>query len=138
MEKLKGQRERISQFWEIMIMELELKFAAFKSYTIWRDVWGNPPNLPMNEGVHEMNKTHKYKEFQENRDETEKAKNLKQILHYTLIPNVCMLSHFNQVWLFATPWTVVHQAPLFMRLSRQEYWSGLPCPAPGDLSDPGF
>lgn len=51
----------------------------------------------MNEGVHEMNKTHKYKEFQENRDETEKAKNLKQILHYTLIPNVCMLSHFNQV-----------------------------------------
>ena len=36
----------------------------------------------MNEGVHEMNKTYKYKKFQENRDETEKAKNLKQILHY--------------------------------------------------------
>ena len=51
----------------------------------------------MNEGVHEMNKTYKYKKFQENRDETEKAKNLKQILHYTLIPNVCMLSHFSQV-----------------------------------------
>ena len=34
-----------------------------------------------------------------------------------------------------TVWTVAHQAPLFMRFSRQEYWSGLPCPPPGDLSD---
>ena len=33
----------------------------------------------------------------------------------------------------ATPWTVACQAPLFMGLSRQEYWSGLPCPPPGDL-----
>ena len=37
-----------------------------------------------------------------------------------------------------TPWTVAHQAPLFMGFSRQEYWSGLPCPPPGDLSDPGI
>ena len=49
-----------------------------------------------------------------------------------------MLSHFNHVQLFATPWTVVHQAPLFMGFSRQEYWSGLPCPPPGDLPDPGI
>ena len=34
----------------------------------------------------------------------------------------------------ATAWTAVHQAPLSMELSRQEYWSGLPCPPPGDLS----
>ena len=34
---------------------------------------------------------------------------------------------------FATPWTVAHQAPLSLGLSRQEYWSGLPCPPPGDL-----
>ena len=39
---------------------------------------------------------------------------------------------------FATPWTVAHQAPLSMGFSRQEYWSGLPCPAPGDLPDPGI
>ena len=39
------------------------------------------------------------------------------------------------VWLFATPWAVAHQAPLFMGFSRQEYWSGLPCPPPGDLLD---
>ena len=37
---------------------------------------------------------------------------------------------------FAIPWTVAHQAPLSMGFSRQEYWSGLPCPAAGDLSDP--
>ena len=35
------------------------------------------------------------------------------------------------------PWTVARQAPLSMGLSRQGYWSGLPCPFPGDLPDPG-
>ena len=39
--------------------------------------------------------------------------------------------------LFATPWTVDCQAPLFMEFSKQEHWSGLPFPSPGDLSDPG-
>ena len=38
----------------------------------------------------------------------------------------------------ATPWTVAHQAPLFMGFSRQEDWSGLPFPPPGDLPDPGI
>ena len=38
--------------------------------------------------------------------------------------------------LFATPWAVAHQAPLSMEFSRQEYWSGLPFPFPGDLPDP--
>ena len=37
-----------------------------------------------------------------------------------------------------TPWTVAHQAPRSMGLSRQDYWSGLPCPSPGDLPDPGI
>ena len=45
------------------------------------------------------------------------------------------LSH---VQLFATPWTVVYQAPLSMGFSRQAYWSGLPFPSPGDLPDPGI
>ena len=40
--------------------------------------------------------------------------------------------------LFATLWTVAHQAPLSMKFSRQEYWSGLPFPPPGDLPDPGI
>ena len=38
----------------------------------------------------------------------------------------------------ATPRTVAHQAPLFMGFSRQEYWSGLPCPLPGYLPNPGI
>ena len=38
----------------------------------------------------------------------------------------------------ATPWTITCQAPLFMRFPRQKYWSGLPCPSPGNLLDPGI
>ena len=44
----------------------------------------------------------------------------------------------NRVWLFATPWTVARRALLSMGFSRQEYWSGLPFPSPGDLPDPGI
>ena len=44
----------------------------------------------------------------------------------------------SRVWLFATPWTVAYQALLSMGFSRQEYWSGLPFPSPGDLPDPGI
>ena len=50
----------------------------------------------------------------------------------------CMLSHFSRVWLFVTLWTVAHQVPLSMGFSRQEYWSGLPCSPPGDLSNTGI
>ena len=39
---------------------------------------------------------------------------------------------------FATPWTVAYQASLSMGVSRQEYWSGVPFPSPGDLPDPGI
>ena len=49
-----------------------------------------------------------------------------------------LLSHFSHVQLFATPWTVAHQAPLSMGFSRQEYWSESPCPPPGDLPNPGI
>ena len=49
----------------------------------------------------------------------------------------CLLSRFSRVWLFAALWIVARQAPLSMEFSRQEYCSGLPCPPPGDLSDPG-
>ena len=49
----------------------------------------------------------------------------------------CMRSRLSRVWLFATLWTIAHQAPLSMRFSRQEYWSRLLCPPPGDLPNPG-
>ena len=45
------------------------------------------------------------------------------------------LSHIH---LFATLWTVARKAPLSMEFFRQEYWSGLPCPPPGDLPDAGM
>ena len=48
---------------------------------------------------------------------------------------MCVLSH---VQLFATPWTVDCQAPPFMGFPRQEYWSGLPFPSPGNLPYPGI
>ena len=49
-----------------------------------------------------------------------------------------VLSSYSYVWFFVTPWTVAHQAPLSIWFSREEYWSGLPCPPPGNLPDPGI
>ena len=51
---------------------------------------------------------------------------------------LCMPDRFNSIRLIATLWTVACQAPLSIEFSRQEYWSGLPFPPPGDLSDPGI
>ena len=53
-----------------------------------------------------------------------------------LIPRKVKL--LSRVRLFATPWTVAYQAPPSMGVSREEYWSGLPFPSPGDLPDPGI
>ena len=53
------------------------------------------------------------------------------------ITQVWLLSRFSRVRLFATLWTVAHQASLSVEFSRQEYWSGLPCPSPQDLPYPG-
>ena len=49
-----------------------------------------------------------------------------------------MLSHFSHVQQFATLWTITHQVSLCMEFSRQEYWSGLPCPSPQDLPNSGI
>ena len=59
-----------------------------------------------------------------------------QTSHHILL--LLLLSCFFHVLLFVAPWTVNSQAPLSMGFSRQEYWSGLPCPPPGDLPDPGI
>ena len=48
------------------------------------------------------------------------------------------MKSLSRVRLFAAPWTVAYQASLSMGFSRQEYWSGLPFPSPGDLPDPGI
>ena len=51
---------------------------------------------------------------------------------------VCVLRAVAQSCLTVSPWTVARQTPLSMGFSRQEYWSGLPYPSPGDLPDPGI
>ena len=63
---------------------------------------------------------------------------LQQVLLVHLNMPLCACCHFSHVQLFATPWTVAHQAPVSMGFSRQEYWRGLPFPPPGDLPAPGI
>ena len=58
--------------------------------------------------------------------------------HISHCMHACMVSRFSCVWLFATLWIITHQAPLSKGFSRQECWSGLPCPPPGGLPDPGI
>ena len=54
------------------------------------------------------------------------------------IPKEKKVKSLSSVQRFATPWTVAYQVPLSVGFSRQEYWSGLPFPSPGDLPDPGI
>ena len=61
--------------------------------------------------------------------------NLNFSYSYEMKVKVKLLSH---VRLYATPWTVTHQAPQSMEFSKQEYWSALPFPSPGDLPNPGI
>ena len=62
---------------------------------------------------------------------------VQQLIIYLREQGLCAQS-LSCVRLFVTPWTVAHQTPLSMRFSRQECWSGLPCPPPGDLPHPGM
>ena len=64
--------------------------------------------------------------------------NNSQLFPHLMYIFVCMLSRFSHVQLFATLWTIACQAPLSMGFFWQEYWSGLPCPPPEDLPDPGI
>ena len=67
-----------------------------------------------------------------------------ELVHWELVlmepahPEFSSVQLLSHVRLFVTLWTVVYQAPPPMGCSRQEYWSGLPFPSPGDLPDPGI
>ena len=65
----------------------------------------------------------------------ERPERLSPSLKFSVVVAVQSLSH---VRLFSTEWTVAHQATLSMGFFREEYWSGLPFPSPGDLPDPGI
>ena len=60
------------------------------------------------------------------------------VIFYICFKRKRKMKSLSCVWFFAIPWTVAYQAPLSMGFSRQEYWSGLPLPSPGDLPDPGM
>ena len=62
---------------------------------------------------------------------------LQKIQSRSTMCSVCVQS-LSRAQLFATPWIIALQAPLSMEFSRQDYWSGLPFPSPGDLPDPGI
>ena len=72
-------------------------------------------------------------------------KNSDQLIHLNILGtfivsfiHTCMLSHFNSVRLFVILWNITCQAPLSVGFSREEYWSGLPFPSPGDPPHPGI
>ena len=65
--------------------------------------------------------------------------NLPFVTEFVLMRQTCECvdaQSLKHIRVFAAPWTVAHQAPLSMEFSRQEYWSGLPFPTPGDLPNP--
>jgi len=57
---------------------------------------------------------------------------------FSVVKGKGKVKSLSRVRLFATPWTIAYQASPSMGFSRQEYWSGLPFPSPGDLPDPGI
>ena len=67
---------------------------------------------------------------------TYKCNILLYIIKFNYVKWKC--SSLSHVWLLVIPWTVAHQVPLSMEFSRQEHWSGLPFPSPGDLPNPGI
>ena len=60
------------------------------------------------------------------------------VMNFPIKVCTCVLSLVSHVQIFMSLRTKVHQAPLSMGFSKQEYWSGLPCPPPGDLPNPGI
>ena len=95
----------------------------------WRMQWQPTPGfLP--------GKPHRQKSLRSYVYEVSKSQIWQALNNNSYYYQVYELSCFNHVQLFVTHWTAACQAPLSMGFSRQEYWSGLPCPPPGDIPDP--
>ena len=71
------------------------------------------------------------------KDKIENQQGEKKTCEYAHV-YIYKVKSLSRVRLFVTPWTITYQAPLSMGFSRQEYWSGLPFPPPGDLPDPAI
>ena len=81
-----------------------------------------------------MSLSMKQKQTHRHRERTCRENNHEAGRHCSVLCSVSLI----RVRLLETPWTVAHQAPLSLRFPRQEYWSGLPLPSPGDLPNPGI
>ena len=111
---------------------------------LWRTVWGflkilkielpYVPEIPLL-GIYPGKKKNKQTIIQKKH---EPQCSLQHYLQYPGHVLCAVLNHFSHIWLSATLWTIAHQAPLPWGFSRQEHWSGFPCPPPGDLPDPGI
>ena len=102
--------------------------------------WRPIPSLIQNLGIEPRNLLTSFHVFQMHTEVWEvlccKLESPGRLLNF-FVPRF-LQSHFSHVLLFGTLWTVAYQVSLSLGFSRQEYWSGLPCPPPGDLPNPGI
>ena len=100
-------------------MEFQLSYFKSPNMMLWKWCTQYPSKFWKLSSVHRTGKG----QFSFQSQRKERKKKVKSLSH---------------VQLLATPWTVAHQAPPSIGFSRQEYWSGLPFPSPGDLPNPGI
>ena len=101
---------------------LEKEMATYSSVLAWKIPWTEGPGQLQSTGSQRVR----------HNLETKQQLILKYGDYWMLL---LLLSHFSRVWLCATPETAAHQAPPSLGFSRQEHWSGLPCPSPMHKSE---
>ena len=133
----------ISQFWMINEKESDI-FSKVKNRVIWpRNCTSSiipKRNKNISESKSMYTNAHSSIIYDSQRWKQPKYPTTDEWIHYYCSISthaVCVLNSFSCVWLFVTLWTVACQALLFMGFSRQEYWSKLVCPPPGNIPDQG-
>ena len=127
--------KNLSTVWETHVQflgqedPLEEGMATHSSILAWRIPWTEEPGRIQSMGLQRVRHDWATNTFLRKQEEGTCNLNKRQLRSHK------MLSHFSCIWLCATLWTVASQAPLPMGFSRQEYWSELPCPPPGDPPD---
>ena len=116
--------EWLSDWTDEFIISIYNIFLCFNQMGKWINLISNPKKVILARKIY----------WGEQMESTTPEEDEINFIHHPYV-HAWVLSH---VRLFVTPWTVIHQAPLSMGFSRQEYWSELPFPSPGDLPDTGI